>query len=150
MAISKTTRAEDMEFGRKNEESTVGILTNIFGEEMSFNGRWDVLDWSNKTKTIWAELKSRRISVSDYETGIVGLNKVQSCTDPNLKYYFFFKYTDGLYYIKYKKALFDTFDTNMNYKRGERPDCSNNPSAVVYVPIRLLKRVANVVYEDKI
>jgi len=149
VAASKYSKVDDIAFGKKNEETTVDILNKYFNQKMIFNGQYKVLDWSNYDKTIWAELKSRRISISDYTTAIIGLNKVNSCTNSDCKYYFFFKYTDGLFYIEYKKELFNTFDTDMNYKRGERIDCSNNPSAIVYVPIHLLKPVENTKINEK-
>jgi len=149
VATVRFSKADDIIFGKKNEETTLSILNKVFNKKMVFNGEYKVLDWSNTSKNIWAELKSRRISSSDYSTAIVGLNKVNSCTDPNHKYYFFFKYTDGLFYIKYNKTLFDSFDRNMEYKRSDNTDYARNASAIVYIPIQLLKPVANISFDEK-
>jgi len=140
---STFTRAQDREFGKKNEDEVGVVLNRIFNEQMIFNGKWETLDWANKDKTIYAELKSRRISVSAYPTALIGLNKIDRCSDPNKRYIFFYKYIDGLYYIKYRKALFDTFERNMEYRRNYQSDTENQPSPVVYVPIHLLKPISN-------
>ena len=137
------TRAEDMAYGQKNETTTLIILNKVMGQEMYFNGKWDTLDWSNGAKTIYCELKSRRISVSKYPTAILGMNKVNACSDPAKRYIFLYKYDEGLFYIKYRKSLFDTFEKNMEFKRSDRPDASNNTSPVMYIPNRLLKPIAN-------
>lgn len=89
--------------------------------------------------TIYAELKSRRIKHDEYDTAIIGLNKIEACTNPDVDYYFVYSYLDGIYYIKYDKTLFSTFVVDTSYQRSDRVGCSNRPSAVVYVPIKNLK-----------
>jgi hypothetical protein len=131
------SQAQDLRFGIKSEMSLRENIEKIVGDSLTINGGMSVFDYSNKTNTVYAELKTRRITHDRYDTAIIGKNKIDYCK-PGVDYYFVFSYVDGLYYIKYDKALFDTFEVNDNYVRGERADCYNPVQTVVMIPTRLL------------
>ena len=64
------------------------------------------------------ELKTRFCPSDQYPTTMIPLKKVLKCTDPNINYWFFFRFSDGVSYIKYDKDIFGTFETS----RGGRSD----------------------------
>jgi hypothetical protein len=99
-----------------------------------------VFDYNNRAKTIYVELKSRRIRHDEYSTALIGLNKIEACINPDVDYYFVYNYLDGIYYIKYDKTEFSAFEVDTSYQRSDRGDCLNKPSAVMYVPVKKLKR----------
>lgn len=99
------------------------------------------MDYTNLGRTIYVELKTRRIKHDQYPTAIIGLNKLKWCQrDPTKEYYFVFCYTDGLYYIKYDDTVFNEFERNLEYYRGERDDCINTAQSIVYIPSDLLQK----------
>ena len=133
------TQAADLAFGTSNETNVLETLQTFFQQTLQRQGGYSVMDYTNPTRTLFVELKTRRIRHNQYPTAIIGRNKVQFCNDPNKEYYFVFCYTDGLYYIKYEKDLFDSFEVS-DYTRGERTDCENRVQEVVYIPHEHLTR----------
>jgi hypothetical protein len=138
---SSRLKADDLLFGAASENRNISTLSAYFNADLKHNGVHAVLDWSDSAKTIFAELKTRRIKHDAYPTTLIGLNKVQQCTNPNTEYWFCYSYEDGLYTIKYDKALFDTFRVEQSYQRFKRADSNDNPSAVVHIPVKLLMKV---------
>lgn len=134
------SQAADIAYGTSRETNLHTQIEELVGDKVEWRGGMEVFDYRNRAKTIYAELKSRRIKHDEFSTALIGLNKVEFCTNPNVDYYFAYSYLDGIYYIKYDKDLFSTFEVNTSYKRGERSDCINRPSAIVYVPVKHLKK----------
>ena len=133
----------DLQFGHTHEISQKSNIELLVGEPVDYKGGFNLFDYRNKAQTIFVELKSRRIRHDDYDTAIIGMNKVEFCSDPTKSYWFCYNYLDGLYYIKYDKALFDTFESNMSFTRGDRLNCPGIPNHVLYIPVRLLKKFEN-------
>lgn len=136
--ITMATQVADLAFGGISEARNMGLLERHLSVPLTRQGHWDVFDYANEGKTVYVELKTRRIAHDRYPTAIIGRNKVDWCVDPTKQYWFAYCYTDGIYVIKYNKELFDTFQRDDNYTRGERADCPNNAQRVVYIPTGLL------------
>jgi hypothetical protein len=134
------SQAADLSYGVSREVSLHNQIEELVGDSIERKGGMSVFDYTNKAKTVYVELKSRRIKHDDYATALIGLNKVEACTNPDVDYYFVYSYLDGIYYIKYDKTEFATFEVDTTYQRSDREDCPNKPSAVVYVPVKKLKR----------
>ena len=136
------TQAADIAFGEASEHSNLDLLQNFIGDTLHRHGGYEIFDFSNPTKTIFVELKSRRIKHDTYETAMVGLNKVAFAAQaPDVTFWFAFCYSDGVYAIKYDKDLFDDFEVRHNYWRGPRSDTRNKPQSIVFIPVELLKKV---------
>jgi len=136
------TQKADLVFGTGLEESLKPSLEKIAGCPLTRLGGYSIFDYVNESGTVFVELKSRRIKHNDYQTAIVGLNKVRvACEDSSKAYYFCFNYTDGLYYIKFDKQLFDTFESNNNFWRSSRSDCVNYSQRIVNIPLNKLMRL---------
>lgn len=132
------TKKSDLEFGNKNEMEVLPILIKFFNEPLKkTTDTYDTKDFVGLTLDF--ELKSRRIRHDQYPTALVGENKILS-RDKSRDYYVVWKYTDGLFYLKYNKELWDTF-TIEEYQRGCRADCNDTPKRTYHVPYRFLKKI---------
>lgn len=134
------TQRNDLVFGYASEAVNRAIIEQFLDTMLEKTEDYSVMDWADKSKTVYVELKTRRIKHDAYPTALIGANKVAFCSDPNKEYYFCYSYLDGLYYIKYNAALFAAFERDDNYQRSYRPDASNNASKVVFIPVNLLTR----------
>jgi hypothetical protein len=134
------SQKDDLVFGAAFEHLRKNDIEKIVGTEIDWVGGYSTFDFKNKSQTVFIELKSRRIKHDDYPTAIIGLNKVRACADPTKSYWFFFNYTDGLYYIRYNESLFNTFRTMNNYMRGDRVGCLNTPQDIVHIPVENLTK----------
>jgi hypothetical protein len=136
----------DKQFGSANERQCLPIFSQFFNTTLHKTvDDFDPLDYCDVPKTTFIELKSRRIKHNDYETCLIGANKVAKCEEnlranPNTKHYFCYSYTDGLYYIEYNPEQFSNFKRNM-YQRGERSDINDNPKETIFIPTTLLQPI---------
>jgi len=93
-------QTEDIKFGLENENKIFPIISSFLNVDLKKTKTYDSYDWTNEDKTIYVELKSRRITYNKYNTTVIGLNKIRKCKNDNITYYFIFLFIDGLYYIK--------------------------------------------------
>ena len=71
-------------------------------------------DFTTQDEKYNIELKSRNNTYDKYPTTIINIEKIRhikatKLQHPKKRFYFLFNFTNGLYYIKYKSKLFDTF-----------------------------------------
>lgn len=133
--------AADRIFGANGEQNVTQILNQQFNATLERRGGFHTFDFfgpNNTGRTIELELKTRRNRHDQYPTTMVGWNKIAYCSSPNIDYYFVFQFSDGIYYIKYEKALFDSFEIRNDFIRSDRTDCPNPVQSVVYIPNNLL------------
>lgn len=136
------TQRGDLEFGIKSEMTNHEILEGFLNTSLNRKGGYSVFDFEDPTKTIFVELKTRRIRHDQYPTALIGLNKIQFCEfDRDVQYWFVFCYTDGIYAIKYERELFGGFDTTDSFVRGSRTDCEQREQSIVYIPVEHLQKV---------
>ena len=133
--------ASDLAFGTKSEISNTELLQDYLETTLERRGGYYVMDYVNPSKTIYVELKTRRIRHDQYDTALIGLNKVMACQNPDIKYYFAYCYLDGLYVIQYDKELFDTFEIQKDYLRGAREGIVDIAQSVVHIPTNLLTKI---------
>ena len=136
------TKKQDLKMGKIAEDETIPILNEYFKTIFKKNeNAYGVIDFFNEDKTIYIELKARRLKHNQYETAMIGQNKIRYYK--NLKdcaCYLCFKYIDGLFIIKYDKELFKTFKME-TIKINFRQDVGRAEfSDVLYIPyIHLIK-----------
>lgn len=136
------TQREDLEFGTKSELTNHEILEHFLNTTLNRKGGYATFDFEDPTKTVFVELKTRRIKHDAYPTTMIGLNKIQFCElDNEVDYWFAYCYTDGIWVIKYDRELFGNFEVCHNYRRGERADAHNHADSVVFIPIEYLTNV---------
>ena len=111
----------DLTYGLTNEITIKSILEKFFKckFEKTLN-KYDKMDFINKLLKIFIELKSRRFAYEKYNTTFINFQKIEYANkllkaDKDNKVYFVFKYTNGLYFIKYDEYLFSTFKKQNTY-----------------------------------
>jgi len=105
--VGQNVLDNDIKFGTQYEIPIIEQMEKYFNEVIHKTAeRYSPYDaYSENTKY---EIKSRRNKYRTYPTTIVAMDKVSRVEG---KLIFIFHFTDGLYYIKYDKDLFDTFET---------------------------------------
>lgn len=85
-------------------------------------------------RKIWVNglKQSRNVNYDMYETTIIPADKICKI--------FLFNFRDGLYYIKYRKSKFDTFERKI-FVRNQRDDYNDIPKEYIYIPINKLKKI---------
>jgi hypothetical protein len=100
----------DVDYGLMSENDMLPFLEFYFKTDLvKSSSKYCKYDY--KGEGIKIELKTRRVSHDDFPTTFVNSSKidyVKTLAD-DTEFYFVFKYTDGIYYIKYDRELFDTF-----------------------------------------
>jgi len=115
------------------------VLEQYFKMKLHFTKEYDIYDYVNEHKDIFFELKGRSNKYNKYPTTMIGYNKVLECIkNKKNKYYFVFKFTDGLYYCKYSKKLLN----KCIVKNGGRCDRGKYEiKKYLFIPIDLLKKI---------
>jgi hypothetical protein len=136
--MSVASKNDDLKFGLSSEQKNKATLEAFFGCGLKKTGTYDPMDWVDEANTIFIEMKTRRIKHDAYPTTLIGKNKADFCETSNATCYFVFVYVDGMYYIKYDKELFATFDC-ADYQRGWREGGIPSPQLYYFIPIECLK-----------
>ena len=142
------TQKEDIAFGKRNEDEKLNMLEDFLETTLQHQGSYAVLDFMNPTKSVFVELKSRRVSSDRYDTALIGLNKIKLMSETSdIEYHIVYKYLDGVFTIKYNKEQFDKYEVRYDYKRGNRSDCKNKADTIVLIPITDLTKLE---YEQEV
>ena len=101
---------KDTVFGLNNEKNVILKLRNYFQEDIiKSNFKYSTYDAKcSDTNTLY-EIKTRRCCYKTYKTTIIPIKKIENANICNTLY-FIFAFTDGIYFVKYNKTLFETFD----------------------------------------
>jgi len=83
------------------------------------------------------ELKSRNNTYETYPTTCIAQDKIKEKHHKDQVYVFHF--TDGTYYIKYNKEIFDAFEVKPF--RRYRPGWNDKEKPYVYIPIEKLTKI---------
>lgn len=139
------SKVEDLKLGELNETKAIPIISSFLKTDLKKSkNKYATFDFFNDPKTIYVELKSRRIKHDKYQSALIGENKVLWCKNPNVNYYFVWLYNDGIYYLKYDKELFDTFRVEKDYVIKMRFDVGSfETSNVVHIPTKYLNKIPN-------
>lgn len=102
-------KSQDIKFGLEKEVEIKPIIENFFNcGELKKTSTYGVIDFYNTTHYI--ELKSRRIEHNQFDSAIIGKNKIDLFKKLKQECYIVYNYLDGIYYIKYDKTLFQSFE----------------------------------------
>ena len=127
----------DLEYGLKKEIELLPFLQNYFNDDsITKLNKVNCFDFIGDSKFI--ELKSRTINYNKYDSTMIGYNKFKKASEINEDVYFFFCFTDGLFYYKYNKN--DQFEI----RKAGRFDRirSGEIKEHVFIPISLLIKVS--------
>jgi hypothetical protein len=124
----------DRKFGNTEEELNLPIISKFLNLELKKTNKYFVFDF--ESDTVYVELKSRRNAKAQYPTTIVGKNKLDYAETCGKDVFFFFKFTDGLYYWKYDKSM---IGDKIKIARGGRRDRFRiEMKEYGYIPVELL------------
>lgn len=131
------TYKEDYEFGKSIENEILPIISKYFSDNIKYiQFRYSTYDFKGKNTKY--ELKSRTNCKDAFSETLLPNSKLKYCDKQ--KTIFLFKFTDGLYYIEYKKELFDTFTKDV-FCRHQRSDYYDKPQLYVYIPVAKLIKI---------
>lgn len=133
MINNKESFSNDMIMGKVNEDYVYKLIRKYWPEREiqksnDLYSNYDFLDDKYKY-----ELKSRRFEYNKYETTMIPEMKCHKKT------YLLFLFTDGLYYIRYRKSVFKCFEKKLFVKN--RCDKDDVKKLYYYIPIEMLKKV---------
>jgi hypothetical protein len=127
----------DYEFGRKSETTVLDTIRTFFNDStiVPSTDKFDRYDFIGAGCKY--ELKTRRLTRNRFATTMLPLGKLLSENPENN--IFLFQFTDGLYYIRYDKETFSTFNV--------APFCRQDRSGFdaeqdyIYIPVNLLTKI---------
>ena len=127
----------DIHYGNEMEEKILPIIREHFNDSTIIRTANKYCKYDFEGKDSVYELKSRRNSSTQYSTTMIGKNKVLDIEKIQI---FLFHFTDGLFYVKYDKNLFATFEEKQmgRYDRG-RPE----EQLYLLIPVDRLFRISN-------
>ena len=142
MTSIKDSIQKDFQTGKKVEVKLLKKLNKLYNNSfVACANQYDLFDMVNNDKNIYVELKSRRNQLNQYETTIIGTNKIKKSIQHhknNISSYYMFKFNDkkSIYYIKFEPELFNTFKTEY-ITRHDRQTTKLH----THIPTDLLKKL---------
>lgn len=100
--------------GRNTEQLLKPIIEKLLNCNLTAKSRYSKYDFISECKKILIEIKGRKISSDKYNSTYVNIEKILNIAT-NKDIYFFFKFTNGIKYIKYNSKLFSTFKIKTTY-----------------------------------
>ena len=130
------TYQNDYTYGVSHQKDVVKSLEGFFGENIEeTKDRYCIYDAESKQTNY--EIKSRRFHKDKYPTTIIPSHKTKANKARRL--IFVFRFTDGLYYIEYIPALFNSFEKKM--VTYQRQGIQVRPVEHYCIPIELLTEI---------
>jgi hypothetical protein len=144
--------------GERNENKFENIILEKYGKDLVKTGtiynkekHFDVIDWISSTTMV--ELKSRSVKHNDFNTTMIGFNKVQLYLEEfrkGKKCVFLFAFTDGLYeWIitdeNYESiGGFNAVKKREDYRMTENYTSFNPTKLHLYIPINNLTKISDI------
>ena len=126
---------KDYAFGKQKEIEILDTINAKFKDNIKLvKAAYSCYDFQGD-KRIY-ELKSRNNVYKAFPTTLIPANKII----PKQKIIFLFYFIDGLYYIRYRKELFNTFECKL-FVRNKRIDYNDKPQFYYHIPIEHLKKI---------
>lgn len=132
-------KQKDLKFGEAKENDIQAVINDAFKCKSEKLPPFHPFDFKDLQANTYYEHKGRRNEYNKYSTTMIGSNKIDFINKhPDNDYVFIFGFTDGNYYIKYNKELFDNFEI----KKGGRLD-RGRPEIkdYLYIPIEQLSKI---------
>jgi len=143
---------DDLIFGGVREQLHQQEIEDFFECNLQHTnqlyGQYCSFDFEDSREKIRIELKSRRnVSIYDYNTTVIGHNKIQKAkkNSNNWDYIFIFEFKEGLYYIRYDEYLANLKGKYFKRLNGE---IKHN----IHIPVNKLKplkkqKISNILLE---
>jgi hypothetical protein len=96
---------DNIEFGLNEEVVIKSILEEAFDCNLTHTvGKFNTFDYISGNKELYIEIKSRHNKVFDYQTTIIGYDKVirsEDIVQLDKEVYFVFNFTDSIFHYKF-------------------------------------------------
>ena len=127
---------QDVHFGLEMETSIFEKLKTFLDCNLMQKKRYDLFDYESDTHLV--ELKTRRCCSTTYKDTMIPLNKIEYCKMTTKDVFFFFQFTDGLFYWKYSNDDFE----KCRFDKGGRVDRSRiEIKPYCFIPYDLLTQL---------
>ena len=126
----------DYNYGYQNEQALLNLIRSHFNEDIVKLNRYNIFDFQGDNKFI--ELKSRNNEKNKYLTTMIGYNKIMKASELEEDVYFFFSFTDGLFYWKYDKNL--NLEIKKNHCSRKDRGCKEI-NDYAYIPVDILQSI---------
>ena len=130
----------DFSFGKTAEIKFLQTFRDYFNDQsINLTNDFDVFDYEGTN--IFIELKTRNNTKNKYNDTMIGLNKIKKAknlikSNNNIKIYFVFKFTDGLYYWNYDNTI------ELKIDKGGRTDRYKiEIKDYCYIPVNQLSEI---------
>lgn len=146
MDVDRFTYKADCEMGFQSEDDALPYLMCQFGQRLRKSPPGTVgWDFETADKMFVVELKRRRMNLDSEPTqwlpyGKIQQQKLKACLYKNFVAYEVFWLYDGMYYIRYDRELFNTFEISSHQRNRTDKDEPDKPTTNVEIPIGLLKK----------
>ena len=126
---------KDYELGLQGEIDILPIIKQYFNRHDIISTKDNFCPHDFEDSVYKYELKTRTNTYAKYATTLIGIDKLAEST------IYLFNFTDGLYYLEYKKTLFDLFERQL-FVRNDR-QCGNRDVKKIYlfIPINQLIKI---------
>ena len=133
---------KDRRLGFTGEEKVKPFLDDYFDAQfIEDKTRWRSYDFIDTKKKIVLEMKTRRVSVDQYDTTCINIKKYYTMLkflERGYTCYFIFKFTDGVYYFPVVESLPDSIE--IREIRDTRRGCIELQKGL-YIPTGLLVKM---------
>lgn len=142
--VARRTYAGDYKMGKAGEIATLPLLNQYFKTTFNQQPRYASFDFICINNTIFFELKTRNCRHNSYPTLWINFEKVEIAKkgkqeNPDRRYFFAFKLTDGTYFVEYEEELFKGF-TDGYFQRTDR-DVNDPPRHILNIPVEHLRQL---------
>lgn len=136
-------------FGTRSEREILPTIREYFGKDIKKSAdKMAKHDFYDTNGGLY-ELRTRKFSCNKYPTTVVACDKYYCMTEENSKgrdLYFLFRFTDGLYYIKFTLQGFEEYKIDNNYCRNTPRQYGkgvkyDRPRPHVFIPIEHLTKI---------
>ena len=127
---------QDVHFGLEMKTTIFEKLKTFLNCNLMQKNRYDLFDYESDTHLV--ELKTRRCCSTTYKDTMIPLNKIEYCKTTAKDVFFFFHFTDGLFYWKYSDHDFE----KCRFDKGGRVDRSRiEIKPYCFIPYHLLTQL---------
>ncbi len=123
----------DLNMGKKNEDVVFNLIRKYWKDRQISKALDTYSNYDFYDSKYTYELKSRRCEHNKYNTTIIPEMKCHKRT------YLLFLFTDGLYYIRFRKNVFNEFEKKLFVKN--RYDKEDVKKYYYHIPIDKLKKI---------
>ena len=131
----KTENLPFIKFGLDKEKELESFIKNRYGLDLKETSHYEIFDFVNNDVKV--ELKNRNFNYNDFQTTLVGLNKIEEGIKSSQECYFLFSFADdSLFEWHLDKSKTYVGKTGDKFMGGEKYSTFNPDKLNYYLPIK--------------